>query len=127
MKNQFIRNRLPALAAALLALPLWAGIRESPTASSRTFTGEVTDTICAQSGSHAAMMAKMPSMGGDSANCTKKCAGLGAKYALVDASTKQVYILDGSPKLQALAGKSVRLTGNLEGNKINVTHVDAVG
>ena len=127
MKNHFIRNRLPALAAALLALPLWAGIGDTGPASAKTFTGEITDSICAQTGSHAVMMAKMPSMGGDSANCTKKCAQLGAKYALVDTSTKQVYILDGSPKVQALAGKKVRLTGNLEGNKINVTNVDSVG
>ncbi len=125
MKNYLIRNPLPTLVAVLLAIPLWAGSRDAGTASSKTFTGEITDTICAPSGSHAAMMAKMPSMGGDSANCTKKCAELGAKYALVDASTKQVYILDGSPKVQAMAGKRVRVTGTVEGNKINVTNVDS--
>ena len=126
MKKYIIRNPLPILAAALLAIPLWAGIRETDTASSKTFTGEVTDTICAQSGSHAAMMAKMPAMGGDSATCTKKCAEIGAKYALVDDATKHVYVLDGSSKLQALAGKKVKLTGTLEGNKINVMNVDTL-
>lgn len=127
MTKHFIRNPFPILAAALIAIPLWAGMRPPSAASSKTFTGEVTDTLCAQTGSHATMMAKMPSMGGDSANCTKKCAAIGANYALVDTSTKRVYVLDPSPKIQALAGKRVRLTGTLEGNKINVSTVDAVG
>ena len=126
MTKYFIRNPLSILAAAVLAMPLWAGIR-STSASTKTFTGEVTDTICAPSGSHAAMMAKMPAMGRDSATCTKKCLELGAKYAFVDDSTKTVYILDNPSKVQAMAGHQVRLTGTLEGNRIDIINVAPVG
>ena len=118
------RNPISLLAAAMLAIPLWAGMRQMNPASSKTFTGEVTDTLCAQSGSHDAMMAKMPTMGKDKATCTKKCAEIGAKYALLEDSTKAVYMLDESPQVQASAGQRVRLTGTLEGHKIKVTDIN---
>ena len=127
MKNYLIRNPLSLLSVALIVLPLWAGNRPAATGSSKTLTGEVTDTICAPSGSHAGMMAKMPGMGRDSATCTKKCAELGAKYAFVDDSTKAVYVLKDASKVQTMAGQRVRITGTVEGNKLDVTNVAAIG
>lgn len=123
MNKLFTRTPLLAFAATLLAFP-WAVRGYDNSAAPKTFTGEVTDTICAPAGSHAAMMAKMPSMGPDSAACARQCARMGAKYAVVDNSTKAVYTVDDQSKVQAFAGKKVRVTGTLDGNKINVTDVN---
>jgi len=114
-------------ATALLALPLLAVVGQSAQTTPKTLKGEVTDTICAKSGSHDEMMAKMQSMGRDGATCTKKCAELGAKYILYDKDNKTVYDVDNQAKVEAFAGQEVRVTGTLDGNKIKVTDVRAVG
>jgi hypothetical protein len=111
----------------LLALPLWTLSAPAGQADPKTFTGEVTDSICAGSGSHDEMMAKMPNMGRDKETCTKQCAQMGAKYVLLDEATKQVYTLDDQVKAQALAGHKVRVSGTLSGDKIAVTNVEALG
>lgn len=126
MYKRLIRILLPVSAAALLAIPLWTISGQNP-AAPKTFTGEVTDTICAPSGSHAAIMAKMPNMGKDAATCARECAQIGAKYALVDDSTKQIYSVSDQSKLQAFAGQKVRVTGTVEGNKLLVKDVTALG
>ena len=126
MSNNFLRTRL-AFAAMLLALPLWALSGQSGEGSPKGFTGEVTDTMCAPSGSHTSMMAKMPAMGRDSVTCTKKCAEIGAKYVLMDESTKTVYQLDDQAKAAQFAGHRVRVTGTLVGTLIKVTAVNAIG
>ena len=126
MNKRFTRTPLLACAAVLLAFP-WAVRGHDNSGTPKTFTGEVTDTICAPAGSHAAMMAKMPNMGPDSATCARECAKIGAKYAVVDNSTKAVYTVDDQSKVQAFVGKKVRVTGTLEGNKINVTDVNQLG
>jgi hypothetical protein len=119
-------TRIPfLLAAVLLTFPLgqvpgWSG---TPTAN--TFTGEVTDTICARSGSQNEMMAKMASMGRDKETCTKKCTQIGAKYVLYDEANKKFYNLDGQAKAEAFAGRKVRVSGKLEGDVIRVANVEA--
>ena len=97
----------------LLALPLWTLSAPAGQADPKTFTGEVTDSICAGSGSHDEM--------------TKQCAQMGAQYVLLDEATKQVYTLDDQVKAQALAGHKVRVSGTLSGDKIAVTNVEALG
>lgn len=126
MKNYFAR--LPVMfATALLALPLAMLSASSDQGAPKTFTGEVTDTICASTGSHAQMMAKMQSMGKDKETCTKQCAQMGAKYVLYDAANKAVYSLDNQSKAQTFAGRKVRVEGTLEGNRIRVTDVEQAG
>jgi hypothetical protein len=124
MHTQFIRTSSLSFVAALLMFPLWTVSGHSNRATPKTITGEVTDTICAPSGSHAAMIAKMPNMGRDSATCAKQCARIGGKYAVIDDSTKRVYTVEDQSKVQAFAGQKVRVTGTLQGNKINVTDVN---
>ena len=127
MQTNLIRTSSLSFVAALLMFPLWTVSGHSNPAAPKTITGEVTDTICAPSGSHAAMMAKMPNMGHDSATCAKQCAQIGGKYAVIDDSTKQVYTVADQSKVEAFAGQKVRVTGTLEGNKINVTEVNQLG
>ena len=126
MKNRFSRFAFISC-AALLSLSLWTLSALAGQADPKTFTGEVTDSICASNGSHDQMIAKMPSMGHDKETCTKQCAQLGAKYVLLDDATKQVYTLDDQAKAQALAGHKVRISGTLTGTKITVTNVEALG
>jgi hypothetical protein len=126
MKNYLAR--IPVMfATGLLALPLSMMSAPSDQAAPKTFTGEVTDTICASTGSHAPMMAKMQSMGKDKETCTKQCAQMGAKYVLYDAANKAIYSLDDQSKAQTFAGRRVRVAGTLEGNRIRVTDSEQVG
>lgn len=126
MKSCFVRFPL-MFATILLALPLWTVSSPSDEAGPRNFTGEVTDSICAKSGSHDEMMAKMQRMGRDKETCTKQCAELGAKYVLYDEGSKAVYTLDDQEKARKFAGRRVRVAGTLAGNQIRVTNVEAVG
>lgn len=123
MKRLFARTGF-LVAAVLLAAPLSKLPARSGTT---TFRGEVTDTFCAQNGSHTEMMAKMTSMGHDKETCVKECAKIGAKYVLYDEAQKKVYKLDDQAKAEAFAGKTVRVSGTLEGDAIRVASFEAVG
>jgi len=126
MKSRFARFSL-MFAISLLALPLWTVSGLSTQPATKSFTGEVTDTICAKTGSHDEMMAKMRTMGGNKETCTKKCAEIGAKYVLYDEASRAVYNLDDQGKAQAFAGRRVRVAGTLDGSRIRVTDVEAIG
>ena len=125
MKTLFARTGLIVAAAVLLTAPLSKLPARSGTTN--TFRGEVTDTFCAQSGSHNAMMAKMASLGRDKQTCAKECAKIGAKYVLYDDAKKKVYKLDDQAKAEALVGKRVRVSGTLEGDAIRVASLEALG
>jgi len=124
-----IRNHLSQLssmfAPALLALSLLAAPARSAEAP-QTFKGEVTDSICGNSG-HEEMMAKMPRMARDKATCTKQCAELGAKYVLYDQENERLYYLDDQAKVRTFAGQRVRIAGTLEGNNITVRDIETIG
>ena len=126
MKNYLLRSRL-ALATILLAVPMCALSGQSDKASQKGFTGEVTDSLCAANGSHASMIAAMPSMGRDGESCTKKCAQLGAKYVFIDSATKAVYQVDDQPKAAQFAGQKVRITGTQIGSAIKLVSVNSIG
>ena len=125
MMRLFSRTGLLVAAAVLLTAPLSKLPARSGTAN--TFKGEVTDTFCAQNGSHDEMMAKMPSMGRDKETCAKQCTKIGGKYVLYDGAQKRIYKLDDQAKAEAFAGKQVRVSGTLEGDAIRVAHVEALG
>jgi len=112
-------------AAVLLTAPLSKLPARSGTTN--TFRGEVTDTFCAESGSHDAMMKKMTSMGRDKETCAKQCTKIGAKYVLYDEAQKKIYKLDDQAKAQAFAGKKVRVSGTLDGDAIRVASLEALG
>ena len=85
--------RIPLiLVTVLVALWLSPVPGRSGQADLKTFRGEVTDSICAKTGSHDVMMAKMPSMGRDKETCTKQCTEIGAKYVLYDDASKAVHL-----------------------------------
>ncbi len=83
----------------------------APKEQYRTFTGEITDSVCAQAGSHDAMMKKVGAK--DANDCADKCVRAGAKYVLMDPATKTVYQLDDQVNAYEFAGYKVAVTGKL--------------
>ena len=86
-----------------------------------TFTGVVTDTMCAGEG-HKGM-----NMGSD-AKCVTECVkGMGAKYALYDAAAKKVYVLSDQKGPEKFAGQKVTVSGTLDaaGKNLKVDSIAA--
>lgn len=86
-------------------------------AASRTLTGTISDRLCATS--HKSMAVQHGGKGTD-AECSAACVKAGAKYVFV--SEGQIYTIanQGQKDLAANAGKTVQLTGNLQGTVISV-------
>jgi hypothetical protein len=73
----------------------------------QTFTGTITDNMCAKAG-HAQMR-----MGPTDAECTVACVGAhGAMYVLYDG--KDVYTLSDQKTPEKFAGQKVRVVGTLD-------------
>jgi hypothetical protein len=122
MKSRFVRVSL-LLSTGMVALQLWAG--QLNQSGQQVFTGEVTDTFCAPKKSHEEMMNENKAMGRDKQTCAQKCAQMGAKYVLLDASKGTVYQLDDQGKAAAFAGLEVRVVGTLENNQLKIARIDA--
>jgi len=90
--------------------------------ATQTFTGVVTDDMCAKSGG---LNKHTMAPGKPDAVCVRECVKAGAKFALYTAD-KKVYILKGDLKqIDALAAQKVTVTGDLAGNAIAVKSIAA--
>ena len=79
----------------------------STASAQQTFTGIITDDMCADRG-HQHMK-----MGANDAECTKACiAAHGAKYVLLDGKT--IYRLSDQDRPEAFAAQRVRVVGKLD-------------
>jgi hypothetical protein len=75
--------------------------------ATQTFTGTITDEMCALAG-HASM-----AMGPTDAECTRACVALhGAAYVLL--AGKNVYVLSDQKTPERFAGQKVKVTGALD-------------
>ena len=84
----------------------------------QTFTGTITDNMCARGG-HAQMR-----MGPTDAECTTACVSAhGATYVLYDG--KEVYALSDQRTPEKFAGRKVRVTGTLD-VKTKTIQVDSI-
>ena len=84
----------------------------------RTFSGTITDSICA-TGGHAQMR-----MGPTDADCTMACVTAhDAKYVLADG--KDVYALSDQRTPEKFAGQKIRVVGSLDA-KTNTIQVDSI-
>jgi hypothetical protein len=86
-------------------------------AKARTFTGEVSDSMCGAK-----------HMMDNKAECTRTCVSKGSNYALVVGD--KVYTLNTSSKaaldqLNSLAGEQAKITGTSNGDSIEVSKVAA--
>jgi hypothetical protein len=108
-----ITPRVKLVAAALVAA---ASVSAAP--APQTFTGVVSDEICAKNG-HAKMQ-----MGPTDAACTKACVLLhGASFVLLDGKT--VYPLGDQKKPEEFAGQKVKIVGSLDA-KTKAIHIDSI-
>ena len=97
----------------LLALAALSGAQRT-----QTFSGVITDDVCARDG-HAGMQ-----MGPTDAECTRLCVMLhGASYVLYDG--KDVYTLIGQNEPDEFAGQKVRVVGTLDA-KTKAIHVESI-
>ena len=122
MKSRLVRVSL-FLSTGLFALQLWAG--QLNQSGQQVFTGEITDTFCAKNKSHEEMMNENKTMGREKQTCTQRCAQMGARYVLLDASKGMVYQLEDQSKAAAFAGMEVRVVGTLENNQLKIASIDA--
>ena len=76
--------------------------------STQTFTGAITDSMCADAAGHAAMR-----MGPTDGDCTTACVlAHGATYVLYDG--KDVYALSDQKTPEQFAGRKVNVVGTLD-------------
>ncbi len=90
----------------------------------KTFTGEIMDSQCAMTGSHA-QMEKMHNMPDDSKACTLECVKMGGKFVLYNAATKTTYQLDDQDKPREFAGQKVKVTGSYDKATMTI-HVESI-
>ena len=113
------------LALGLGALLVVAGLSIAAPKDS-TFTGQIMDSQCAMSGSHA-QMEKMHNMPDDSKACTLECVKMGGKFVLYNAAKKATYQLDDQEKPKEFAGQKVKVTGSYDkaSKTIHVSTIEA--
>jgi hypothetical protein len=110
--KEIIMTRKAIFTLALLAAILVPALQIIH-AATQSFEGVISDTMCGK---------KHMMPGSTDAQCIAECVKAGAKYALVVGD--KVYTLDGKAQAIApLAGKQVRITGEVKSNTINVTSI----
>jgi Protein of unknown function (DUF5818) len=108
-----MKHLIASLLAVLLAV---SALSAAP--RKQTFTGTITDNMCA-TGGHASMR-----MGPTDAECTIACIGAhGATYVLLRG--KDVYILSDQRTPEQFAGQRVRIVGTLDA-KTRTIQVDSI-
>jgi hypothetical protein len=91
--------------------------------STRSFTGEITDSQCAGMGTHAQMMKKEGAK--DAKECTLACVKMGGKFVLYNPSRKTTYQLDDQDKPRAFAGQPVTVKGTFDSASKTI-HVQSI-
>ena len=107
------RKKWSYLAVLLVAGVLFAAGVPVQSAETKTLEGTISDTMCGAKHNMGITSA---------AECTVKCVEMGSKYALVVGD--KVYELNGkADDLKKLAGAKAKITGSVDGNKVQVTSV----
>jgi len=113
-----MKTKVSRLATVALGLFIWGASNTSAVrlqqGDSQTWSGVVSDSNCG---------AKHSTASEEAASCVEKCVSAGAQYVLV--IRNNVYQLEGQDKFAGLGGKSVEVTGALEGDTIHVASVKA--
>jgi hypothetical protein len=106
--------------AAVAAMTVFAA--SGAFAATGTWTGKISDSGCGTS--HAKMKAQHP---GTDAECTAACVKAGGKYVFVSGGKVYSIANQDEKDLAVNAGKTVKLTGNMEGTSITVSKIAASG
>ena len=113
-----MKRVMVVMAMTLFAAPGIVGA----TGANGTWTGKISDSGCGAS--HAKMKAQHP---GTDAECTAACVKNGGKYVFVSAGKAYTIVNQDEKDLSANAGKTVRLTGDMDGNSITVSKIAMSG
>ncbi len=106
-------KRLLMCSVAVLFLAGIAFTGQKDAAKSGSWTGWITDDMCAAKGAKP-----------EHAACADKCVKEhGGKYALFNEADKKVYILDPQDKAAGHAGHEVTVKGTLDGDTIHVSSI----
>lgn len=109
-------NKWSYFAVLLVAGVLVAAGVPVQSAETKTLEGTISDTMCGAKHNMGITSA---------AECTVKCVETGSKYALVVGD--KVYELNGkADDLKKLAGTKAKITGSVDGNKVQVTAVSKI-
>jgi hypothetical protein len=106
-----MKNFMIATGILLLGVP-------GASAATGTWTGAISDSGCGAS--HAKMKAQHP---GTDAECTAACIKNGGKYVFVSGGKVYTIANQDERDLAANAGKTVRLTGDMEGTSVTVSKI----
>jgi hypothetical protein len=92
-------------------------------ARDRVFSGDITDSECAEMGSHDMRLDGSYTTAKD---CTLACVKIGASFVLYDSSQKVVFRLDDQQRPRQFAGDKVNVMGTLDRatNTIHVTDIE---
>ena len=106
---------------SLGCLTLLVGLTSLASAADKTWTGQVSDSMCGAS--HAKMIAGHTGAKLTETDCTLACVKAGAKYVFV--SGGKVYDISNQDDADLMkhAGHTVRLTGEMSGNSITVSKI----
>ena len=110
----------------LLAVIVFVGFHQPAQAAAKdsSFTGEISDSICAREGSHAEAMRMSKDMGDSATSCTLACVDhAGAKFVLIDAQQHKIYLLAPQDKARLFAGRKVSITGRLNKKTLEITTI----
>ena len=117
---------MKAITLAFTAL-LLVGVSSyaAPKSASRTFSGEIMDSACANMGNHDAGY-KMTNTHTPK-DCTLDCVKAGSKFVLYNSASKTVYQLDDQQKPRDFAGQKVKVVGTYDTGtkKIHVEKIEA--
>jgi hypothetical protein len=110
-----------AMLKGLFCFGLLAGMTSLALAADKTWTGQISDSMCGTS--HAKMITADPSSKMTDADCTLACVKTGAKF--VFATGRKVYDISNQDEADLMkgAGRTVRLTGSRNGNTITVSKI----
>lgn len=107
-----------------VVLPLTMILAVSPLLfAQKMFEGEIMDKQCAQMGSHENMMAAEHATTAE--QCALACAKNGDSFALLDPSTKKLYVIEDGKKVKDYAGRRVTITGKYDQDD-EVLHVKTI-
>ena len=105
---------------SLCCIGLLLGLTCFASATDRTWTGKISDSMCGAS--HAKMMAAHAGAKMTDRDCTLACTKAGGKYVFVTGG-KVYNIATSDADLQTHAGHTVRLTGEMKGDTITVSKI----
>ncbi len=119
------KGKITALSLVLL-VAMCSAAKDQPKDSTATWQGSIVDSQCAfnvhsQSHSHEAMIRNGVANATDKKSCTLHCVrDMGGSYVLV--AKKDIYRLDDQTKVEAFAGKEVKVSGTLDA-KTHTIHI----